>query len=347
MVCYYYLAVMDSLTHIVLGACIGEVVAGKKLGKKAMFWGILTQSLPDIDFVASFWMNPVNDLLAHRGFTHSFLFIALVAPLLALAADRWHRPHNYSFKGFTLFFALEMLVHVLLDACNAYGTGWFEPFSHYRASFHLLFVADPLFSIWPFIAFMVLLFARNSYAARRKWAISAFVLCAAYIGISVINKTSIDRSVKAMAQQEGIIWKRYFSTPTPLNNMLWFVVLEDEKGYHIGHYSIFDETADSTLLHYVLRHEDYLEPIDDKEDLHRLIRFSQGYYTIDKYDSTLVFNDLRFGQMLGWQHPEAHFVFHYYLQKPDENSLVIQRGRFTNWDRKAVTYLFRRMRGLK
>lgn len=338
---------MDSLTHIVLGACIGEAVAGRRLGKKAMFWGILTQSLPDIDFVASFWMNPVNDLLAHRGFTHSFLFIALVAPLLALAADRWHRPHNYSFRGFALFFALEMLVHVVLDACNAYGTGWFEPFSHYRVSFHLLFVADPLFSVWPFIAFMVLLFSRTSYTARRKWAIGAFVLCAAYIGLSIINKTAVDRSVKEVAQQEKITYNRYFSTPTPLNNMLWFVVLENEKGYYIGHRSMFDKDADTPLLHFVLRHEEYLEPVKDMEDLHRLVRFSQGYYTIDRYDSTLVFNDLRFGQMVGWVNPEAHFVFHYYLQKPDENSLVIQRGRFTDWDRKAVGALLRRMRGLK
>lgn len=338
---------MDSLTHIVLGACIGEVIAGRQLGKKAMFWGILTQSLPDIDFVASFWMNPVNDLLAHRGFTHSFLFIVLIAPLLALAADRWHRPHNYSFKGFTLFFALEMLVHIVLDACNAYGTGWFEPFSHYRVSFHLLFVADPLFSIGPFIAFLVLLFSRKSYAARRKWAISAFVLCAAYIGLSIINKASVDRSVKEVARQEEITFKRYFSTPTPLNNMLWFVVLEDEKGYYIGHRSVFDKGADTALLHFVLRHEDYLEPVKDMEDLHRLVRFSQGYYTIDRYDSTLVFNDLRFGQITGWVNPDARFVFHYYLQKPDENSLVIQRGRFTNWDRKAVEALLRRMRGFK
>lgn len=338
---------MDSLTHIVLGACIGEVVAGKQLGKKAMFWGILTQSLPDIDFVAAFWMSPVENLLAHRGFTHSFLFIALVAPLLALAADRWHRPHNYSFKGFTFLFALEMLVHVVLDACNAYGTGWFEPFSHYRVAFHLLFVADPLFSVWPFIAFLVLLFARTTYAARRKWALTAFVLSAAYIGLSVINKHSVDRTVKAIAHQQGIAPKRYFSTPTPLNNMLWFVVLEDEKGYYTGHRSVLDKGSDTTLLHYKLRHKDYLAPLKEVEDLHRLVRFSQGYYVIDRYDSTLVFNDLRFGQILGWENPGNHFVFHYFLQKPDENTLVIQRGRFTNWNREAVSTLLRRMRGLK
>jgi inner membrane protein len=338
---------MDSLTHIVLGACIGEVFAGKKLGKKAMFWGILTQSLPDIDFVASFWMNPVNDLLAHRGFTHSFLFIVLVAPILALAADRWHRPHNYTLKKWILFFGIEMMIHIVLDACNAYGTGWFEPFSHYRVSFNLLFVADPLFSIWPFIAFVVLLIKRTNYPARKKWAVASFIICTVYIGLSIINKTKVDNKVKEVAQQKGITWKRYFSTPTPLNNMLWFVVMEDEKGYYIGHRSIFDKGIDTSTLHYFPRQENFLEPLEDMEDVHRLVRFSQGYYIIERWDNTLVFNDLRFGQMLGWQNPDARFVFHYYLQKPDDNSLVIQRGRFTDWDKKAVLMLLRRIRGLE
>jgi inner membrane protein len=49
------------------------------LEKKAMLWGALAQSIPDIDFLASFWMNTSGNLLAHRGFTHSFLFVAIIA----------------------------------------------------------------------------------------------------------------------------------------------------------------------------------------------------------------------------------------------------------------------------
>jgi inner membrane protein len=129
--------------------------------------------------------------------------------------------------------------------------------------------------------------------------------------------------------------------------MLWYAVLEDEKGYHIGHRSIFDKGIDTSTLRYFPRNDNFLEPMEDMEDVHRLVRFSQGYYTIERWDSTLVFNDLRFGQMLGWQKQDARFVFHYYLQKPDDNSLVIQRGRFTDWDKKAVVLLLRRICGLK
>ena len=76
---------MDSLTHIVLGATVGELVAGKKLGKKSWLAGAFLQTIPDFDFIAGLWCSPAEDLLAHRGFTHSFFFIALLAPLFSWA----------------------------------------------------------------------------------------------------------------------------------------------------------------------------------------------------------------------------------------------------------------------
>lgn len=72
---------MDSLTHIVLGAAVGELMAGKKLGKRSWLAGAFFQTVPDFDFIAGIWCTPAEDLLAHRGFTHSFLFIILMAPL--------------------------------------------------------------------------------------------------------------------------------------------------------------------------------------------------------------------------------------------------------------------------
>ena len=95
---------MDSLTHIALGACIGEAFAGKKLGKKAMLWGAVVQSIPDIDFIAGTWLDTSENLLAHRGFTHSVLCMIIIVPLLALLAEKLHRPHNIALKTYLLFF---------------------------------------------------------------------------------------------------------------------------------------------------------------------------------------------------------------------------------------------------
>ena len=44
---------MDSLTHLVLGAAIGEAVLGKKIGRKAMLWGAFADTIADFDVFAS------------------------------------------------------------------------------------------------------------------------------------------------------------------------------------------------------------------------------------------------------------------------------------------------------
>ena len=95
---------MDSITHIALGACIGDLFVGGKVGRKAMLWGALAQSFPDIDFVTAFYMGTTDELLAHRGFTHSLLFAALLTPVLSLLAEKWHRPHNISLAKWMIFF---------------------------------------------------------------------------------------------------------------------------------------------------------------------------------------------------------------------------------------------------
>lgn len=335
---------MDSITHIALGACVGELFVGNKVGRKAMLWGAVAQSFPDIDFIAGFWMGITDELLAHRGFTHSLLFAALLTPVLAMLAERWHRPHNISFTKWAIFFGTEILLHIFLDAFNAYGTAWFEPFSHIRFSFHTLFVAEPLFSIWIGIAFVALLLIKKNRIKRQRWALFGLSMCFVYILISVVNKVIVERDVKKALTLQNIKYNRYFTTPTPLNNLLWFAVAETDSGFNIGYRSVFDKKPEMRF-EYFPRNSLLTDSLKLTSDLLNLVRFSQGYYTIEKWGDTLVFNDLRFGQMIGWKDPRAKFAFHFFLQYPDENEIVVQRGRFANWDRAAVRTLIRRIKG--
>lgn len=231
---------MDSITHIVLGATIGEALAGKRLGKKAMLLGAIAQSLPDIDFIASSWMDTSQDVWVHRGITHSFLFVVCMALLLAFLAGRWFRGSQMSAWDWRFFFGIQLLIHIVLDAFNAYGTGWFEPFSHYRVSFHVLFVADPLYSIWPGIAFLGLLISRRDNPFRKYWVRFGLILSSLYLVYCVSNKIRTDGVVQSEMQRQHIDYNRYFTTPTPLNSWLWYIVAEDPKGFHIAYYSVFD-----------------------------------------------------------------------------------------------------------
>jgi inner membrane protein len=62
---------MDSLTQITLGAAVGEVVLGKKVGNKAILWGAVAGTIPDLDVAFGVFMEPVQRLVFHRGFSHS------------------------------------------------------------------------------------------------------------------------------------------------------------------------------------------------------------------------------------------------------------------------------------
>jgi len=304
----------------------------------------LAQSLPDIDFVASFWMNTSEDLLAHRGFTHSILFAVLIVPVLALVAEKIHRPHNITFRNWLLFFAAEIFVHLLLDGFNNYGTGWFEPFSHARFSFNAVYVADPFFSIWPGIAFVILLLLNTQSALRKFWWRFGIILPFIYLGYCCINKAKIDNDVQEIFTEQNIPHEKYFTTPAPLQNWLWYVVAGNDSGYYVGFRSLFDSKKHIDFQFFP-SNDSLLKPIADQEDLQKLIRFSQGFYTVEKWNDSLVFNDLRFGQIIGWQEPKEKFVFHYYLQHPDGNELVVQRGRFAGWNREVVKNFMKRIKG--
>ncbi len=335
---------MDSLTHIALGACIGEAFFEKGFGKKAMLWGVLAQSIPDIDFIASFWLNTSENLLAHRGFTHSILFAFLIIPAFALSADKIHRPHNIAFKTWILFFGTEVFLHLFIDGFNNYGVGWFEPFSHIRFSFNVMYVADPFFSVWAGIAFVMLIFLNRHHAKRKFWWKFGVFIPFIYLAYCSINKLQINNDVKEIFTTQHIPHERYFTTPAPLQNWLWYVVVGNDKGYYVGFRSLFDSKR-AINFQYFPKNDSLLKPVNNHEDLQKLIRFSQGFYTVEKYRDTLVFNDLRFGQIIGWQKPKEKFVFHYYLQHPNDNKLVVQRGRFEGWNWEVAKKLLIRIKG--
>lgn len=335
---------MDSLTHIALGACIGEAFFEKGFGKKAMIWGALAQSIPDIDFVAAFWLNPAENLLAHRGITHSLLFAILIVPAFAFTANAVHRPHNISLKKWLLFFAVEVCVHLFIDGFNNYGVGWFEPFMHQRYSFNAIYVADPFFSIWPAIALVVLILS-NSHSDKRKfWWKFGVIIPFIYLAYCSFNKVKIDKEVNEIFATQQVSHDDYFTTPAPLQNWLWFVVAGNDSGYHVGFRSVFDSKK-QIHFQYFPRNDSLLKQATDDDDIKMLLRFSQHHYTMEKWNDTLVFNDLRFGQIVGWQNPREKFVFHYFLKPGADNKYVVQRGRFAKWDWQVVKSFIHRIEG--
>jgi inner membrane protein len=70
---------MDSLTQIILGAATGELVLGKKIGNRAMLWGAVGGTIPDLDVLGKFFLFNIDNLAFHRGISHSIFFAVLGA----------------------------------------------------------------------------------------------------------------------------------------------------------------------------------------------------------------------------------------------------------------------------
>ena len=68
---------MDSLTQIVLGAAVGEAVLGRKVGNKAMLWGAIAGTIPDLDVFIKLFADPITSTELHRGISHSLFFSML------------------------------------------------------------------------------------------------------------------------------------------------------------------------------------------------------------------------------------------------------------------------------
>ena len=335
---------MDSITHTVLGACVGEALAGKKLGKHAMFWGALANTIPDVDVITSFWMSQADSLLAHRGFTHSILFALLFPFILAFILSRWHKNKLMLFKDWWILIASGMFIHIFIDSLTSYGTGWFEPFSHHRVTMNVLFVADPFYTLSLLISFVALLFIKGKKKSRIKWTNFGLWISTLYIGYAFINKAIIDSDFKKELSRQNVQYTNYFSTPAPLNNFLWYLVAKNDTGFFLGYHSMFDKT-DEINLNYRSKNENLLSGLETDNDLLKLKRFSKGYYSSEKINDTLFINDLRFGTTGGWKDPSADFVFRYCLEKDANNDLVIQRGRFKSAGKDALTSLWKRICG--
>ena len=80
---------MDSLTQVVLGAAVGEAVLGKKIGNRAMLWGAIGGTIPDLDVFLRYFVDEITNTEMHRGFSHSLLFPFISHPMAVFPTLVW------------------------------------------------------------------------------------------------------------------------------------------------------------------------------------------------------------------------------------------------------------------
>ncbi len=278
---------MDNITHSLLGAALshaglnrvlavcdsGEVssrLAVANLGPVKAAVGdpcrraitaimILAANLPDLD-VATL-RAPLLYLEHHRGYTHTYWGIAVLALLLPLPFLKWNhaiRSNPAPVRNKYLYLAgislLGTASHLFLDFTNSYGVRPLRPLSQRWVYGDFIPIIDP----WIYLILGSSLFLANQMARRRLTKVaqrlvlsSLFLLCGYYLLCWQAHRTALNllRSEIAAGQCRVADPVRVAAIPVAGAPFRWTFFIESVDQYYSGQLQLADGAV--TGLHSV------------------------------------------------------------------------------------------------
>lgn len=293
---------MDSVTQLVLGAAVGEATVGRKVGNRALLWGAIAGTLPDLDVFVPLG-DVVKDFTYHRSASHSLFVLALLTPLLAWLVTRIHPDTRSLYRRWMLAIYLVFATHVLLDCLTAYGTQIFWPLTSLPVALSSVFIIDPSYTLPLLVGVVCALVMTRDSNRGHLFNRYGLILSSIYLGWTLVAKAVVESGFRdALAEQE-IAYERIFTTPAPFNTLLWRAVVRHDDGYYEGYYSLFDGDNDIRFQPYSSR-DDLLDEIADHWPVQRLRWFSRGFYSVSERSGDIVISDLRMGS-------EPFYVFQF------------------------------------
>ena len=341
---------MDSLTQIVLGAAVGEAVLGKKIGSRAMLWGAVAGTVPDLDVLMRFFTDDITATEMHRGFSHSILFSLLFAPVMAWGAHAIHKRNrpDATRRDWIVLFFLALVTHPMLDMHTTWGTQFFWPFEM-RITYNNIFVVDPLYTIPFLICLLIAMFYKRTNPRRRVFNNLGLIISTSYMALTFVFKGIGYKAVDESLSKQGIDFVEIETLPTPLNTVLWNAHVETENGYRFGRYSLLDDDEPVMFSREYPKNHHLIDSIRDDEKIQQILRIANGWYCIEKEEDYLIFNDLRFGQF-GVNPNTAKIMWRYKISEGSDGGVKVDRLR-PNMESmdvgKALDQLWRRLKGDK
>jgi inner membrane protein len=267
---------MEPITHFLTGACIGRAGLNRKTAY-ATLAAVLAAEAADLDILWGF-AGPVQGLKHHRGITHTFIAVPVIAAAAVAATWLYHlwvqhrhasrtkalpplepgappRPQPQPVRWLWVYMSAIVagLSHILLDWTNNYGVRPFFPFNPrwYAGSF--VFIAEPVIWILLVLALIVpgiLGLADREISSKRvpfrgrSWAVFAlsgmFLLwCLRYA---------------EHAQAVGLIRNNPITTvpvdriaaePYPWNPFRWHVIVETRDFYQFAEVNTRTDNVES------------------------------------------------------------------------------------------------------
>ncbi len=236
---------MDPVSQAALGAVVGQAAGHRRLGYRAAVAGALAGALPDVDVLFSLGGDYFDQLVLHRGITHSLFFAPVVGPLLGALAWRLegHRaaPHDGRPRGrlgaWMLVTTLALFSHPLLDYLTPYGTQLLLPFSRARFAVNAMPIIDPVYTGLLLLGLVVAARWRSLPAARV--AVATLAISCAYLGYGAWLNVAAEREATRQLAASGVTDAHVAAFPTILQVHYRRVVARTPREDRVGFISMW------------------------------------------------------------------------------------------------------------
>ncbi len=334
---------MDSLSHIVIGAAIGETLLGKKIGRWGMLLGAIAKSAPDFDLFYTGLSDPRAYMCEHRAHTHSLIIEALYAVPIALVLVKLFK-QKVSLKRMLVFMLACLWGHSLLDWCTNFGTQLLLPFTNENYSLNTLSIVDLLFTLPMLTLVLIAVFNKKNQTRRNKLALASLTYCFLYLGFTFVNKGRAESIAQESIRKNNIPVSVHMTNPTMLNNVLWYSIGSNDSNIYIGEFSLLHSENPVRWRMYP-RHQELMQQSKSKEDVAILRWFSDPYTIAQANGDTLNMYAVKFGRTnMNENELKKTFVFHYKLyqkngaeimgmEQPNEKNANLKEGFVDLWER--------------
>lgn len=309
---------MDSITQIVLGAAVAEKISGKTLGNKALLYGAIFGTLPDLDVLSGFFFNDVDAVGFHRGISHSILLFLIVSPLFGWLIYKIEKQKSITFLNATSMVFWVLFTHSLLDSCTSWGVQLFWP-SDVRVALKSVAVVDFLYTLPLLFCLIIAIRLPKLSPNRRKWNNWGLIISSSYLILGMALKMFAYAKFENATSQQNLTYTEMSVKPGLLSLILWNAHGQNNSEYFIGTYSFFD--SQPIQFDKYPKSHDLNAKFQNQEVVKKLIDISEGWYIISESENKYYFNDLRFG-LISTLDNQQQFAFSYEL-------IILENGEYT------------------
>jgi inner membrane protein len=285
---------MDPLTHVTTGALASRALADRfPLAGRLALLCVIAAIVPDLDSVVG--LGPEAYLRHHRGFTHSFVGMALIAVPLAMLGKLLFRTVPLG-RLYVLSYGI-MLLHVYQDLHTTFGTQILWPFTDHRFAFPGTFIIDPFLTLG-LIALLLLSLHKKK---RVLFGSLGVALAVVYPLINFGIGSWVEQRLQKDFAGKGVEFVRLEATTDLLTPKYWKVIRDDGETLAIGSVSLSMEFSEPAFVSYPKPPPDLVESLQRQASIFRTWFWFAEYPVITSTRESeagnrleITFADLRF-----------------------------------------------------